>query len=62
MPIELVRTNVFLSVAEREALKKLARKQGVSFASIIRRVLDAFLGIPATPVEPIKFKGDPLAR
>jgi hypothetical protein len=62
MPTDLIRTNVFLSVAERAKLKKLAAKQGVSFASVIRRVLDAFLGIPVAPVAPVVFKNDPPAR
>jgi hypothetical protein len=52
----LIRTNVFLSVAERDGLKRIARRQGISAAEVTRRVLDSFLGIPAAPVEPITFK------
>jgi hypothetical protein len=54
----LVRSNFFLSKAEREGLQKLAHKQRISTAELIRRVIDAFLGIEAAPVEPIKFRSE----
>ena len=55
----LIRTNFFLSKAERSGLQKLARKQCISSAELLRRVLDAFLGIKAAPIEPIEFKSQP---
>jgi len=36
----LVRTDVFLSVGQRETLKDWARNQDISMAELIRRVLD----------------------
>jgi hypothetical protein len=54
----LVRSNFFLSKAEREGLQKQASKQGISSAELLRRILDSFLGIQPTPVEGIKFSGD----
>jgi hypothetical protein len=59
---DLIRTDLFLSEAERNGLKKIAREQKISFAELTRRVLDAYLGIPATPVEPIRFRNQPPAR
>ncbi len=56
----LIRTNIYLSAAEREQFSKLARKQGTSAAAIIRAVLDAYLGIKPEPVE-IVFKNQPPA-
>jgi hypothetical protein len=55
----LIRSNFFISRAERGELQKAARKQGISSAALLRRVLDAYLGIPEAPVEPIKFKTQP---
>lgn len=52
----LVRTTIFLSRAERAALKKIAAKQNVSAANLTRRVLDAFLGIEPKKPEPVKFE------
>ena len=51
----LIRSNFFISKTEREALQKVARQRCISSAELLRRVLDAFLGIEAAPVEPIKF-------
>jgi hypothetical protein len=51
----LIRSNFFLSKAEREGLHKLAHKQRISSAELLRRVLDSFLGIEAVSVETIKF-------
>jgi hypothetical protein len=51
----LIRSNFFISRAEREALQKVARQRGISAAELLRQVLDAFLGIEAAPAEPIKF-------
>jgi Ribbon-helix-helix protein, copG family len=51
----LIRTNFFLSKAERERLQKLAHKQRISSAELLRRVLDAYLGISPKPVEAIRF-------
>ena len=39
----LVRSDVYLSVAQREALKQSAREQDISMAELIRRVLDKHL-------------------
>jgi hypothetical protein len=52
----LIRTNIFLSEFQREALKKRARKQHISAADLARRILDAYLGAPRIKTEPIKFK------
>jgi hypothetical protein len=62
-PNSLVRTNIFLSKAERDGFAKLARKRGngTSAASIIRAVLDAYLGISAIP-DPVAFKNQPPAN
>ncbi len=51
----LIRSNFFISRVERETLQKVARQRGISAAELLRRVLDAFLGIEAAPIEPIKF-------
>lgn len=51
----MIRTNYFMSTAEREGLKRVARKQGICEAALLRRVVDAYLGIEARP-EPIVFK------
>ncbi len=51
----LIRSNFFISRAEKKGLEKRASKQGISSAELLRRVLDSFLGIEAAPVEPIKF-------
>jgi hypothetical protein len=51
----LLRCNFFISRIERETLQKVARQRGISSAELLRRVLDAFLGIEAAAVEPIKF-------
>jgi hypothetical protein len=52
----LVRTNLCLTARSRVELAKQAKKQGTSAADIIRRVLDAYLGIEPEPVAPIIFK------
>ena len=58
----LIRTNIFLSAVEREKFAKLAKQQKTSAASIIRAVLDAYLGIkPEHPAE-IIFKNQPPFR
>jgi hypothetical protein len=59
---KLIRSNVFLTVAEREGFKALARKRRISAAFLIRQVLDAFLGIKSAPVEPIMWKNNPPGR
>ena len=51
----LIRTNFFISRIEREALQKVARQRGISSAALLRKILDAFLGIPAAPADPIQF-------
>jgi hypothetical protein len=55
----LVKTNFFISRAERDGLQKLARKQGVSAAALLRRILDSFLGIQPEPIQPVTFKTRP---
>jgi hypothetical protein len=52
----LVKSNFFLSRVEKDRLQKVARKQGISSAELLRRVINAFLGIQPEPVEPVKFK------
>lgn len=51
----LIRTNIFLSVEERDEFTRRARIAGTSAASLIRMVLDGYLGIDPTPVKPIDF-------
>ena len=41
-----IRTNVFLTVTERDALKKLARRRKVSAATVLRELLDRALNLP----------------
>jgi hypothetical protein len=53
----MIRTNYFMSPVERQGLKRAARKQGISEAALLRRVVDAYLGIAAQP-EPIVFKNN----
>ena len=36
----LVRTDVYLSAEQRDAMKELGRQQDISMAELIRRVLD----------------------
>jgi hypothetical protein len=44
-----IRSNVFLSAAEKVALNKIARKRKVSASSVLREVLDKALGLtPST--------------
>ena len=54
---KMVHADMYLSKAEVDGLKKIARKRGISMAAITRQVLDAFLGIEPTQVEPVKFVG-----
>ena len=54
-----VKSNFFLSRTEKDRLQKAARKQGISSAELLRRVIDAFLGIQPEPVEPVVFKTQP---
>jgi hypothetical protein len=42
---KFVHTHMFLSVAERDALKKLACKRKVSAASVLREILDKGLDL-----------------
>ncbi len=51
----LIRSNFFISRVERETLQKVARQRGISSAALLRQVLDSFLGIEPSPVEPITF-------
>ncbi len=60
-PNSLIRTNIFLSRAEKMALKKIAAKRGISAALLTRQVLDAFLGIEVV-TEPVVFKNQPPAK
>ena len=39
----LVRTDVYLSVEQRDTMKELGRQQDISMAELIRRVLDKHL-------------------
>jgi hypothetical protein len=44
-----IRSNVFLSAAEKAALNKIARKRKVSASSVLREVLDKGLNLaPST--------------
>ncbi len=46
-----IRTNIFLTTVEREALKKIARRRKVSTATVIREFLDRGLNL-ATSTTP----------
>jgi hypothetical protein len=39
----LIRTNIYLSVSQRDTVMNLARQQDISMAELIRRVLDKYL-------------------
>ena len=41
-----IRTNIFLTTSERDALKKLARRRKVSAATVLRELLDRALNLP----------------
>ena len=63
MPSEnLVRSDIYLSEEQRNGIKAIAKREGVSSATIIRRVLDAYLGIPAAKIAPVTFKSKPPIR
>jgi predicted DNA-binding protein len=36
----MIRTNIFLSKPQKEALEKLAKKKGLSVAELVRRIID----------------------
>lgn len=57
----LIRTDLFITKAQMAGIKRVAAKQGTSYAALVRRILDAFLGIQPEPVEPVKFKYEPRA-
>jgi hypothetical protein len=40
----LIRTNIFISVIEKNEFKRRAQKEGVSYATLIRRAMAQFLG------------------
>lgn len=40
----LIRSNIFISVAEKNAFQALAKKRGVSYATLIRQAMSDFLG------------------
>jgi len=50
---DLIRTNVFLSRAERTELARIGKQQKLSAAEVLRRILDSYLdlttGNPWTP-------------
>jgi hypothetical protein len=58
----LIRTNFFISKAERQGLTRAAHRQGLSAAGLLRRILDAYLGIKPEPVAPVVFKNQPPMR
>jgi hypothetical protein len=43
-----IRSNVFLTAAEKAALKKIARRRRVSTAMVIREFLDKGLDLPVS--------------
>ena len=47
----LVRSNIFLSVEDKKAMQARARKQGVSYATLTRQAIAAFLGSKSEPFE-----------
>jgi hypothetical protein len=47
----LIRSNVFMSVDEKKAFQALARKQGISYATLIRQAMSDFLGSKSEPFE-----------
>ena len=44
-PTSLVRTNMFLSKEERTGLARIGRREKVSAAEVLRRIIDQALGI-----------------
>jgi hypothetical protein len=54
--LNLVRSDVYLSNEQRIGIQTIAKREGVSAATIIRRVLDAYLGIAPTKIAPVAFK------
>jgi hypothetical protein len=40
----MVRTQIYLTVAEQQALRALARRTGISQSELIRRAIDSVLG------------------
>jgi hypothetical protein len=60
---ELVRTNIFLSRQERAELARVGKKQNLSAAEVLRRILDVSLGLTSgnswTPVS--AFKNRPIS-
>jgi hypothetical protein len=52
-PNNLIRSNIFLPVAAKKALQARAKKLGVSYSTLIRRAIAAFLG---SADEPFEFK------
>jgi len=47
----LVRSNIFLSVAEKAEFQKRAKAEKVSFATLVRRVMADYLGTKTTALE-----------
>ena len=45
---QFVRSNVFLSIAERAALNKIARNRKVSASSVLRQLIDKALNLAPT--------------
>jgi len=47
----MLRTDVYLTKAERDGLAQVARKKKIGVAAIIRDIVDKALGIEIAPVE-----------
>lgn len=47
----LIRSNIFMTVADKKAFQVIARKRGVSYSTLIRQAMSAFLGSKSEPFE-----------
>ena len=45
----LIRTNIFLSLSDKVALKVRAKREGVSYATLTRQAISTFLGSKSEP-------------
>jgi hypothetical protein len=46
-----IRSNLFLTSTEKQALRKIAKRRKVSAATVIREILDAALGLPPSTTQ-----------
>lgn len=57
----MIRTDVYLTPEQRQKLAQAAKKQKTGYATLFRRMLDAYFGIETVPVPSIVFK-KPISR